>query len=502
MRHPSATASRSAASALEDSAAGDTAADPKIFAFYAAAWARGVQSASAFVGGEAPQPLPTEAEAMALDDEQAIAQYSRQDEETGETVSVLAIEGMHCAACSLNLESALIAVPGVRQVEVHGVTHKATIHWMPSDAKTRPSDWVAVIARAGYRAHPAMSAKAEHGRRMEGRRSVWRSFVSGFCMMQVMMYSVPLYYATELDMSADIRQLMLWASWILTIPVLLFAAGPLIAGAWQDVRHRRIGMDVPVALGIGAAFVASCWATLAQAGEVYFDSVTMFIFFLLSARFLEMSARHRAAQVSEELSRILPATATRIGASGDTAVPVAELVAGDELRGLQLAQGLADVAGDGVVVDLEGLDHAFRVDDEGAAQGQAFFRNVHAKGVGQGVGRVAHQRELGLAHGRGGFVPDFVREVGVGGDDVHFGASSLEFGVVVGGVFDFSRAVEGEGGRHEDQHGPLALQAFFGDLNELAVVESLGLERLNLGIDQRHRNSLLNRGGVDGTTPC
>ncbi|MCY1364070.1 hypothetical protein D9M69_508600 [compost metagenome] len=111
---------------------------------------------------------------------------------------------------------------------------------------------------------------------------------------------------------------------------------------------------------------------------------------------------------------------------------------------------------------------------------------MHAEGAGQLVGRITDQRELSLANGRGGFVPDLVREVGVGGDDVHLGTGLLELGVVVGGVFDLGRAVEGEGGRHEDQHGPLALQALLGDFDELAGVESVGLERLNLGVDQGH----------------
>lgn len=137
-------------------------------------------------------------------------------------------------------------------------------------------------------------------------------------------------------------------------------------------------------------------------------------------------------------------------------------------------------------MDFQGLDHAFRIDDEGAAQGQAFFFDVHAEGAGQLVGRVADQRELRLAHGRGGFVPHLVREVRVGGDDVHLGASLLEGSIVVGSVFHFGRAVEGECGRHEDQHGPLALQAGLGDFDEVAIVVRIGLERLNLGVDERH----------------
>src|SRR5690606_24603657 len=119
-------------------------------------------------------------------------------------------------------------------------------------------------------------------------------------------------------------------------------------------------------------------------------------------------------------------------------------VGGDVLRGLELAQGLGDVAGDRVVVDLDGLDHAFRVDHEGAAQGQAFFVDVHAEGTGQLVGRIADQRELGLAHRGRGFVPDLVGKMGVGGDDVDLGTLLLELGVVLGRVLDLGRAVEGE----------------------------------------------------------
>ncbi|CEI75455.1 Putative uncharacterized protein [Pseudomonas aeruginosa] len=171
-------------------------------------------------------------------------------------------------------------------------------------------------------------------------------------------------------------------------------------------------------------------------------------------------------------------------------------VGGGVLGGLQLAHGLADVTGDLVGVDLDGLDHAFRVDHEGTAQGQAFFRDVHAEGVGQLVGRVADQRELGLADCRGGFVPDLVREVGVGGHDVDLGTGFLELAVVVGGVFDLGRAVEGEGSRHEDQDRPLALQGFLGHLDELAVVESVDLERLDLSVDQGHQSFLSQLNGV------
>ena len=132
------------------------------------------------------------------------------------------------------------------------------------------------------------------------------------------------------------------------------------------------------------------------------------------------------------------------------------------------------------------LDRALRVDHERAAQSQAFFGDVHAESVGQCVRGVAHQRELCLAHGRRGFVPHLVREVRVGRNDVDLSAGLLEFCIVVSSIFHFGRAVERERGRHEDQHGPLALERLFRNGDELAVVESFGLERLNLRINQRH----------------
>src|SRR5690606_13393958 len=121
--------------------------------------------------------------------------------------------------------------------------------------------------------------------------------------------------------------------------------------AWRDVRLRRLGMDVPVALGVGSAFAASLWATLTDGPEVYFDSVTMFVFFLLGGRYLEMLARQKAVRGVEELGKALPSFAERIDGwpqqgAGDR-VPTSQLVAGDIVR---VRPGEA-IPVDGVVVE-------------------------------------------------------------------------------------------------------------------------------------------------------
>jgi len=149
--------------------------------------------------------------------------------------------------------------------------------------------------------------------------------------MQVMMYAIPVYLAGEGEMTADIESLMRWASLLLTLPVVLYSSAPFFRNAWRDLRLLRVGMDVPVALGIATAFAASVWATLTSSGEVYFDSVAMFVFFLLGGRYLEMSARQKAVSVAEALARLLPAFAWRLrdASPEPEKVLVADLQPGD-----------------------------------------------------------------------------------------------------------------------------------------------------------------------------
>lgn len=222
----------------------------------------------------------------------------------------LIIEGITCAACVWLNEQHLMRLPGVTGVDMNYATRRARVRW--DERKVKLSDVLAAVAAIGYRAHPYDAARNEALARKERRTALWRLFVAGFGMMQVMMYAIPVYVAAEGDMTADAEQLLRWASFILTVPVVFYSSAPFFRNAWRDLRLLRVGMDVPVALGVGAAFAASVWATLTSSGEVYFDSVTMFVFFLLGGRFLEMTARQKAVGVTEALAKLLPSFAARL----------------------------------------------------------------------------------------------------------------------------------------------------------------------------------------------
>lgn len=252
-----------------------------------------------------------------------------------EATSQLRISGMYCAACAGLIEDALLGVEGVREARVHSSTALALVRWDPQ--RTRASALVEAVRRAGYGAVPDAAASARAQREAEQRKALWRLFVAGFCMMQVMMYATPAYVSEPGDITPDMLRLLQWASWVLSLPVLLFSAGPFFAGAWNSLKHGRLGMDVPVSLGILVTFVASSGATFEPGGvfghEVYFDSLTMFVFFLLGGRWLEARARHKVALSLEAGNARLPDSVERMLADGRTeVVAIARLVAGDRVR--------------------------------------------------------------------------------------------------------------------------------------------------------------------------
>ena len=236
------------------------------------------------------------------------ASFVRSEGEVREASLIL--EGIVCAACVWLNERHLHRLPGVLAADINFSTRRARVRW--DDSRIRLSDILKSIADIGYHAYPFDTSRQEELFRKERNTAIRRLAIAGLGMMQVMMYAVPTYLASEDTMSRDIEALMRFASMILTTPVVFYSAWPFFQGAWRDLRLLRAGMDVPVALGVGAAFAASVYGSFVGSAEVYFDSVTMFVFFLLTGRFLEMSARKRSAEAAESLVKLIPAAARRL----------------------------------------------------------------------------------------------------------------------------------------------------------------------------------------------
>ena len=294
------------------------------------------------MGGGFASALPAKAVAHApdaltlLDDPQEWSAFSRPSAQGADCwESSVVIEGMHCAACSLTVEDALKMVPGVLSAQVGAASHRAKVVWLST--AVQPSAWMQAVQAIGYRAVPANDVFASERRKLETRQALWRWLVAGLCMMQVMMYAYPAYVALPGDLSGEMERLLRWASWVLTLPVILFSCGPFFRNALRDLVHARISMDLPIALGMVITFAVSTAGTFEPQGifgrEVYFDSLTMFVFFLLTGRWLELRLRDRTAGALEAVMNRLPDSVERLQADGQFArVAARRLLVGDVLR--------------------------------------------------------------------------------------------------------------------------------------------------------------------------
>ena len=260
----------------------------------------------------------------------------------------LLLEGIHCGACVWLIESWLARQPGVARADVNFATRRARVVWDP--AKARLSELLRAVAAIGYRAYPYDPARREALARRESRALLSRLAVALLAMMQVMMFAVPTYVTID-GVEPMHRRLLEWASLTLTLPALLYSGAPFFRGAWRDLALLRPGMDVPVALGLAAAFLGSVWATFRGEGAVYYDSVTMFIALLLCARYFELVARRRAGDAIEAVARARPATAERLPAwprrQDVETIAAAALAGGD----LVLVRPGSTIPADGEIVD-------------------------------------------------------------------------------------------------------------------------------------------------------
>ncbi|WP_299177144.1 heavy metal translocating P-type ATPase [uncultured Neptuniibacter sp.] len=273
------------------------------------------------------QELPDQLlQELALYDEESVqASFVTQCDEYAE--ATLVIEGITCAACVWLLENHIRAIPGVEKASVNLTNHRAKITWLRSD--TQLSVLLSEIYRIGYQAHPYHPDKEEQLLELEQKRATRRLGIAGIGMMQTMMMAVALYGGALQGIDNKYVTFIRWASLVIASPVVIYAARPFFIAALRDLKTRHLTMDVPVSLAIGGAYLASVWATVTDTGEVYFDSVTMFTFFLLIGRFLEMKARHRSGRAGNSLLNLLPASALRLCGDEEQLVPVNELKIGD-----------------------------------------------------------------------------------------------------------------------------------------------------------------------------
>ncbi|ACV25960.1 heavy metal translocating P-type ATPase [Kangiella koreensis] len=259
------------------------------------------------------QELPPEL--IAFDEEDIQAEYlvgENNNSATNDKSSsiILLSESIRCSACAWLIERTLRKLTGVTGAQVNVAAQTINLQWQPETIEL--SKILKRLHQLGYAALPYKPEQALAINIKQQKSWLRRLGMAGLGMMQVMMYAVGLYLGAWDDVNQQHGHFLRWVSFFIATPVLFYAGFPFYFSAIQSLRQFRLNMDVPITLALFLAYSASIWAVITQSGEVYFDSVTMFVFFLLIGRYLEFRARQQVSEKVYKGQNTLPVYAEKI----------------------------------------------------------------------------------------------------------------------------------------------------------------------------------------------
>ncbi|WP_072281225.1 heavy metal translocating P-type ATPase [Rappaport israeli] len=266
---------------------------------------------------------------QAYDIDAIAQQYLHSDNDSHELH--LYLDNIHCAACAWLIRSALQDIHNLQHIHINTTTARAQIRWH-KDHPLKLSQLLQTLDQLGYPPHLHTPEQSERHYHQQRNQQLLRLIIAGLGSMQVMMLSTGLYTGAFHGIDRNYSELLRWVSLGISIPVLFYSGHPILKSAWQGLRQRHINMDLPIALATVGAFIASAYHTLLGQGEVYFDSVTMFIFFISISRFIEFLTRRRAQHNEHRFARLLPDAVYKLINNTPQLVPLNTIQTNDHLH--------------------------------------------------------------------------------------------------------------------------------------------------------------------------
>lgn len=267
---------------------------------------------------------------------------------------VVTIEGMWCNSCALAVERIIARVPGVTSASTTFAGGSALIQWDPGAFSLEVL--LARVEKLGYRIVPLIAAD-DMERRIEAQASAaWmRLAVAVFFGMWSMLGSIALYLDAALADSPEGWTIAL-ATIVAALPAVTWPAWQFYRAGWRTLKAGVPGMDALVSLGVITSLLLSAWNVAQGGSDIYVDTASMLVVFLLCGRLIELYARRRNSVAIDALRQAVPEMARRLDSGGRwTEVAASDVAAGE----LVLVHAGERIPVDGAVVAGEStLDRA------------------------------------------------------------------------------------------------------------------------------------------------
>eukprot|EP00271_Cylindrocystis_brebissonii_P007903 TRINITY_DN21809_c0_g1_i1.p1 TRINITY_DN21809_c0_g1~~TRINITY_DN21809_c0_g1_i1.p1 ORF type:complete len:1089 (-),score=224.28 TRINITY_DN21809_c0_g1_i1:538-3804(-) len=306
--------------------------------------------------------------------------------------AVLIVSGMDSKDSRMELETELLAVKGVREVNVDVLSERVEVLFDPAVVGLR-----AIVERVqgvggGGRflamlPNPYTTATGEKSEEVERNRQQF---------LMCAMLAIPAFLvATVCPHIPGLHALLMlrvanimvedWIKFLLVTPIQFGIGQRFYAAAYRALKHGAANMDVLVALGTSAAYFYSLLALVLGAfhggsgdGQDFFETSAMLIMFVLLGKYLEVLAKGKTTEAIGKLLQLAPTHAVLLTQDADgkdiseRQIDAQLIQRGDLLKVLPGAQ----VPADGLVVG--GQSHV----NESMLTGEA---SPVAKGVGDPI---------------------------------------------------------------------------------------------------------------------
>ena len=266
-------------------------------------------------------------------------------DELGETRDInLLVEGIHCAACVWLIENSLQSLPGVPEARVNLSGRRLHVRW--DNRRQKLSGIIQRLGQIGYAAVPYDPDSAEGRLQLENRDLLYRMAFAAFTMMNLLWVSIALYAGAD---RGEYRNLLHWVGFALATPTLAYSGYPFFKGAWNGLKSRYLGMDLPIAIGAAITYLYSVYVTVAgsSGSAVYYDTVVNFLFVILVGRYLEAISKRQAVASTQRLLDLQPRVATVVREGEESIVPISSVKKGE----LILVRSGERIPVDGIIVE-------------------------------------------------------------------------------------------------------------------------------------------------------
>jgi P-type Cu+ transporter len=235
---------------------------------------------------------------------------------------VISIGGMHCATCAINIEETLKEIPGIKVASVSYASEKATVRYDPQKATS--DEMKKAIEELGYHYLGEIKEEEAEAERQKELKTIWRLLVMSLVLASATMVLTWVLAPTQQN------YIILF---ILATPVQFIAGYRFYAGAYRSLKNRKTNMDTLIAVGTSTAWIYSTVVMISPStfigGQIYFDTSSLIITFILAGKYLEALSKTRASSAIKKLIGLRAKQATIIRDGKEIQVDAETVSVGD-----------------------------------------------------------------------------------------------------------------------------------------------------------------------------